>query len=411
MKKANTLVLIIALILAIGIGEIALRGYFSANNLIIGATQEEKCNRDMIRRMNDPNHQYYQQLWSATGIDYSKHAGLIPRPNEIIKQQTPFVDEDGKRGIVTSYTQFTNAQRMRGSKDVNKTKNPDDLRIAVFGDSFTWGTDGHYMFSYAKMLENLIPHVEVLNFGLEGIGLDTMFMRWRYESIPYNPDVLIFAIYIDDIARIQPCLQKPNFSRKGDRLIVTNVPPPRMKAIKANYHEPKLESYLWKHIKYTLRYRGGLRKAQYKEFFPVAELILKQVKKNSQKTYFMVVIIEKGNHGVASEPEINAVQELRALLTKLDIPFVSANEIFENENYTPLDPTPHQAISHFTPEGYAYLAQGIKQHLEKAELLPKHPDYTFTMGEDFSSLTLVDKNTEESHTLLAYTLFEKDENI
>jgi len=149
--KKNILLLVFTLLLMTAVAEATMRVYFKVTDKIIGVNEKEICDRDMIRRVNNPEHKYYNNLWDSPHYDYSKHAGIIPFKDFVVKKENQFYDKEKGKGTVTTYTRFTNNQRMRGSKDVNITKNPGDLRISVFGDSFTWGSDVYFRHSYAKL--------------------------------------------------------------------------------------------------------------------------------------------------------------------------------------------------------------------------------------------------------------------
>ena len=40
--------------------------------------------------------------------------------------------------------------------------------------------------------------------GIQGIGIDIMYLKWKYEIRNYDPDVVVFALHINDIIRAIP---------------------------------------------------------------------------------------------------------------------------------------------------------------------------------------------------------------
>lgn len=394
MNKKNIILLIVGIVIAFAMGEVVLRIYFSLAEKTIGSSEEEICHKNIYEHVSNVNDPYRFSPYFPDYLEYWEYAGARPKANwSYANVEKELLLPNGQKVLGLVYDYNTNGQHMRGINDISYEKNPDTLRIVALGDSFTWGEDVPLFFSYPAILEELIPNTEVLNFGIIATGIDSMYFRWKYEALQFHPDVVIFGIYIDDIRRANPCINKPTIAREGDQLVITNMPPPSFQEIYENYEEPITTSYLLDFLQYQLTYLGGVKKKQYAYGFSILELMLQEMKNQSEKdgTYFMVLLIEQGNDHVNDEEELAAIVQLKELLENMEIPYTSTNSIFEQENFTPTD-YEHMRIFHFMPEGYGIVAQGIKNKLEDDDIVAKQKDYNFLLNTTTMILTLTNKN-------------------
>jgi hypothetical protein len=75
-------------------------------------------------------------------------------------------------------------------------------RVALVGDSFTFGLDVTYEQSWGHRLERgLGPDVQVLNFGVEAYGVDQAYLRYLRDARPWRPEVVILGIIDHDLYR------------------------------------------------------------------------------------------------------------------------------------------------------------------------------------------------------------------
>jgi hypothetical protein len=126
-----------------------------------------------------------------------------------------------------------NAQGLRGNKDYS-LKPTSKLRIAAFGDSFTFANYVSFEDAWAAKIEQIFEY-EVLNFGVGGYGIDQAFLRYRLSGAKYSPDIVLIGFdaymlsrvgnvyprFLDDHA---PPIFKPRFVLVGDHL--KHLPPP-----------------------------------------------------------------------------------------------------------------------------------------------------------------------------------------
>ncbi len=102
-----------------------------------------------------------------------------------------------------------------GFRDAERqtAKPPNVQRIAVLGDSFTFGMAVNLGDTYVKQVEQILaarhPRVETLNFGVIGYGM------WQYLELldrkifDYDPDLVVLGLFLDDIV-----LSVPPYTKK-----------------------------------------------------------------------------------------------------------------------------------------------------------------------------------------------------
>ncbi len=114
-------------------------------------------------------------------------------------------------------------------------------RIAAVGDSFTFGLEVHYDETWTHQLERALGEkFQVLNFGVDGYGVDQTYLRYRRDVHAWNPELVVFGLIEDDFRRTMcvygfTCFQgfgmpfaKPRLALTDQGLAPLNLPlPPR----------------------------------------------------------------------------------------------------------------------------------------------------------------------------------------
>ena len=124
---------------------------------------------------------------------------------------------------------------------------PAQRRIALLGDSFTFGLEVGYEQTWGYELEKLLGReFQVLNFGVDGYGVDQAFLRYRRDAAPWHPEVVILGVISDDLRRTMcvygflcfPASEipfpKPRFVLDADTLALLNRPLPRPESLFAS---------------------------------------------------------------------------------------------------------------------------------------------------------------------------------
>jgi lysophospholipase L1-like esterase len=92
--------------------------------------------------------------------------------------------------------------------EVTKDKSPGVKRIAVIGDSFTFGMGVGLGDTYVKQLERILRGqgmpVEVLNFGVSGYGMWQYRIVLEQRVLGFNPDLIVVGFFLDDVAASIP---------------------------------------------------------------------------------------------------------------------------------------------------------------------------------------------------------------
>jgi hypothetical protein len=79
---------------------------------------------------------------------------------------------------------------------------PTKRRIAAVGDSFTFGLEVPYEETWTHRLEQALGgQVQVLNFGVDGYGVDQAYLRYRRDVLAWHPEIVILGIIDDDLRR------------------------------------------------------------------------------------------------------------------------------------------------------------------------------------------------------------------
>lgn len=116
-------------------------------------------------------------------------------------------------------------------------------RVALIGDSNTFSLEVPFDESWGYYLERVLGDaVAVLNFGVDGYGLDQTYLRYRRDVRPWKPRVVVISLMGHELVRTMavypfvsfgwpPCVVKPRFAIAGDELTLLNVPLPTPDAI------------------------------------------------------------------------------------------------------------------------------------------------------------------------------------
>ncbi|HET7765507.1 MAG TPA: hypothetical protein VFK92_10525 [Burkholderiales bacterium] len=110
-------------------------------------------------------------------------------------------------------------------------------RIAVVGDSYSFGLEVPFADSWAHRLERALgPGTQVLNFGVDAYGVDQAYLRYMRDARPWKPDLVIFGFINHDLYRSMAVYAfvsfpewglpfgKPRFVVENGKLELLNTP-------------------------------------------------------------------------------------------------------------------------------------------------------------------------------------------
>jgi hypothetical protein len=157
---------------------------------------------------------YLVQLASSRVLDEP-----IRRRSTILREQTdriaPLLDATSARREVldsllgwryrpgySSATDHLNTQGLRARREYDSAPAAGTVRVAAFGDSFVYGMEVRDDDAWCALLEAGPGHLEVLNYGVGGYGLDQAFLRFQREGMAFHPEVVLIGFAPDDLRRI-----------------------------------------------------------------------------------------------------------------------------------------------------------------------------------------------------------------
>ncbi len=130
-----------------------------------------------------------------------------------------------------------NSKGLRGN-EYSYSKGENEIRILVFGDSFTEG----YMVDFEDMFSEVLKRIlnntdssgskyyEVINLGTGGYSTDQEVLYFKSEGIKYHPDKVILVFCVNDVwYNTQKDYwrgNKPAYELTDGKLSLTNVPVP-----------------------------------------------------------------------------------------------------------------------------------------------------------------------------------------
>ena len=147
-------------------------------------------------------------------------------------------------------------------EEVSYQKKPGQFRIVLIGDSRTFGFGVPIEKHFSSLLEGYLPHVDVVNMGVEGYGADQELLVLREKGFQYQPDIVIayIAHYNDHrhMHSVRFGKHKPQFILQKGQLLLTNSP------VKPNKQNPqrvwndlalwlKAHSQVYRHVRSILR--------------------------------------------------------------------------------------------------------------------------------------------------------------
>lgn len=165
--------------------------------------------------------------------------------------QRPYFDYDPELGWVVGKNRLSRDGMYASSAEGTRSATPgvslaDSLaskRVALIGDSNAFSLEVGFNDSLGHLLnDRLGKDVEVLNFGVDGYGIDQTYLRYERDVRPFHANVVVLMFVQHDIVRatsVYPCLSfgwlgylvKPRFEIQDDKLVIINKPLPSLDQI------------------------------------------------------------------------------------------------------------------------------------------------------------------------------------
>lgn len=142
-----------------------------------------------------------------------------------------------------------NDQGLRAQRNYSKRPPTGMKRIAVFGDSCTFGEEVHDHQTVPFHLEQYLDGAEALNFGVRGYGLGQMALRLEEEGFGFQPNHVIIVILLpSDITRDLTDYfthGKPRFHMTDSGLQIDNFPVPKSTDQTWLYRHSFAAAWMW----------------------------------------------------------------------------------------------------------------------------------------------------------------------
>lgn len=134
------------------------------------------------------NHNLLRQ--SPSNISYFVPDSLLGWTVGSSRQSKDGLYASSKEGIRSS---------QRGTVYAEKQDLP---RIAIVGDSYTFGLEVPFESTWGNKLEAQLPvRTQVLNFGVDGYGVDQAYLRYHRDARLWHPDIVILGFINHDLYR------------------------------------------------------------------------------------------------------------------------------------------------------------------------------------------------------------------
>jgi len=132
---------------------------------------------------------------------------------------------------------FSSAEGLRSARpNVRLADGTSRARVALIGDSNAFSLEVPFHESWGYHLERRLG-VPVLNFGVDGYGLDQTYLRYRRDVRAWRPQVVVISLMGHELLRTMavypfvsflwpPCVVKPRFTIERGELRLLNAPLP-----------------------------------------------------------------------------------------------------------------------------------------------------------------------------------------
>lgn len=289
-----------------------------------------------------------------------------------------------------------NAEGVRVSYDEGSLPTVDGkTKIAIIGDSFTFGDEVRYEETWGYHLDQLLGEkFQVLNYGVPGYGLGQMLLRYEKDIARSNPKVVILGFIGDDLRRtmtVYPFLgapswaglvSKPRFVERDG--ILTNIKecrhPLEEFVSRGSISELPFVEYdrayqpsdwerRWYHVSYLARLFMSLRSPASVLTIEVSDEALVSVNAAILKRFVESVIYRGGIPLIVYFPSRSDFNQLGSYL-------FLGKRVLQEAGFPHLDPTPcllevplsvrYEPGGHYSPQGNAAVAKCLVDAVREA---------------------------------------------
>ena len=135
------------------------------------------------------------------------------------------------------YLVRANSLGFRSEMEFRTEKTENKKRILLFGDSYTAADGVSNKKRYSDVLMQMLPGVEIYNFGMPGTGTDQQYLIYKEYAKNIEHDLVMIVVLVENIRRVNAAyryytnekneivlFQKPYFELNEEDLILKNIP-------------------------------------------------------------------------------------------------------------------------------------------------------------------------------------------
>ncbi len=146
----------------------------------------------------------YPRQWETTAANFRSilKRTEIQRPFWVSDPELGWVIDANAQGQGGLYA--SSAEGLRSAKPGEVLRNhAAPCRIAMIGDSFTFGEEVAYDDAWVSMLtKEFAPGCQILNFAVGGYGIDQIYLQFLRDVRPWKPDAVVLGFVNHDVVRI-----------------------------------------------------------------------------------------------------------------------------------------------------------------------------------------------------------------
>lgn len=186
---ASFLIGAVATLLALALGELGMRaiGRTDEDGTFYLGEQPIRPYRMPVRRLGRLLDEYERS--PSSYLAYDQDLGWTNRP--------------GSRSANGLYR--ANRSGLRADREYSVEPSQGVLRVGLFGDSFIHGDGVALEASLAPLLEAALGQrgvrAEVLNFGVQGYGIDQAYLRYLRQGNEFRPALVVLGLQLENVAR------------------------------------------------------------------------------------------------------------------------------------------------------------------------------------------------------------------
>lgn len=146
----------------------------------------------------------YGRTWyKPVDVLSKQHSRIIKR---FIKQKTNYIGFSPTLGWSIKEKGYSllyqaNNHSIRSNKEYTLNPPHGIFRVSTFGDSYTHCDDVNNMNTWQAIIEEYNSHVEVINFGVSGFGLDQAYLRYLEFGSKYKSHITFIGFTSENIYR------------------------------------------------------------------------------------------------------------------------------------------------------------------------------------------------------------------